>query len=108
MQFSNDQTGWFTNSTHIYTTVNGGISWKAVFQPYPDMISDFQMLSGQTVYLAGAGQLFKTMDGGVSWQREYTLSSNLRSQGGVISIYFLDDHHRWATGANGVVLRYRH
>jgi photosystem II stability/assembly factor-like uncharacterized protein len=108
MQFSGDQTGWFANTTHICTTVNGGVSWKAVFQPYPDMISDFQLLSGQTAYLASTGRLFKTMDGGASWQREYTLPSGLGSQGGFMAIYFLDDHHGWATGANGVVLRYRH
>jgi photosystem II stability/assembly factor-like uncharacterized protein len=108
MQFSNDQTGWFTDLNRISTTSNGGVSWKAVFQPYPDIITDFQVLSGQTVYLAGVNHLYKTMDGGTTWQREYTLSSNLASQGGLIAIFFLDDHHGWATGGNGVVLRYRH
>ena len=108
MQFSNDQTGWFTDLLSISTTTNGGGSWKAVFQPYPDVVTDFQVLSGQTVYVAGVNHLYKTMDGGVTWQREYTLSSNLVSQGGLIAIFFLDDHHGWATGSNGLVLRYRH
>jgi len=109
LQFSNDQTGWFTDLRRLSTTVNGGVGWKAVFQPVStDAILDFHLLSGNTVYLATNRQLFKSMDGGASWQREYTLASNLVAVGGFTAIYFTDDHHGWATGGNGVVLRYRH
>lgn len=107
MNFSNDQAGWFTDTYHISTTVNGGISWRSVFQS-TDGIVDFQLLSGQTVYVATVNHLYKTMDGGATWQREYTLASNLLTQGGLNAIFFTDDHHGWACGGNGVVLRYRH
>ncbi|HEY4334609.1 MAG TPA: hypothetical protein VGM89_01895 [Puia sp.] len=48
------------------------------------------------------------MDGGATWLREYTLSQNLTTQGGLTAVYITDDRHGWATGGNGVVLRYRH
>jgi len=108
MHFSNNQTGWFTDLRRISTTINGGVSWKAVFQPAStDAIVDFQLLTGSTVYLATSGHLFKSMDGGATWQREYTLPSNLISQEGLNALFFLDDRHGWACGGNGVVLRYR-
>jgi photosystem II stability/assembly factor-like uncharacterized protein len=109
LQFSDSQNGWFTDIRRLSTTVNGGLGWKAVFQAVStDAILDFHLLSGNTVYLATNRQLFKTMDGGASWLREYTLSQNLVTQGGLTAVYFTDDHHGWATGGNGVVLRYRH
>jgi photosystem II stability/assembly factor-like uncharacterized protein len=109
LQFSGDQLGWFTDFQRLSVTVNGGAGWKSVFRSASsDPILDFQALTGQTVYLATNRRLYKSVDGGVSWAREYTLPASVAANFGLSALYFTDDHHGWACGGNGVVLRFRH
>ena len=111
LQFSNDQTGWFLDVWHLSITINGGVGWKGVFQSKTDILEDLQLLTGQTAYMVTSARLFKTTDGGTTWQREYTYPPFAAASGtstGFIVLYFTDDHHGWACGNDGTIVRYSH
>ena len=88
--------GWVSPSGRLYTTGDGGTSWRCV-DPSTYWI-DIQLLNADTGYgiAYGSRLLFKTRDGGITWDSVAEISG--RGQ----AVFFLDDSTGWIGASSGI------
>ncbi len=109
--FYNESNGFLANSSDLYKTTNGGLSWTLldIPQAYDNMI-DIHMLDTNVIWLTTdnnyptgndkEGNILKSEDGGSSWEVKYSLPYL-----GFKHFFFLDKIHIWVTTFNSLVYR---
>jgi photosystem II stability/assembly factor-like uncharacterized protein len=95
LQFINMNLGWVSGYSTLYKTTNGGISWSQQVQP----MDNFYFLTSQIGWYTIGSQIYSSTNGGSSWTLQNSNTNNL-----LYDIFFLDNNHGWAVGANGTIL----
>jgi photosystem II stability/assembly factor-like uncharacterized protein len=103
-QFVNPMTGFYNDeSTGIYKTVNGSISWnQIVISTGGQQLIPFYFLDTLNGFMMNNGNFSKTIDGGAHWQ---LVSSNVEVPNftGFFKMQFLDTLNGFCAGPNGLL-----
>lgn len=103
-----DLTGWAVgDGALVMMTLNGGVSWKPLLQPFPPELSryaDFAAVAthGESLWIAGTpgGRIWRSVDGGQNW-----LNSPTGVTTPIHALYFSSHNDGVAVGAFGTILR---
>jgi photosystem II stability/assembly factor-like uncharacterized protein len=101
--FLNSDTGYFSNNASIEKTVDGGVTWNKVFVFSTSFYHDIHFVSAKVGYITDGLHIFKTTDGGNSWTKIVALAS---SSNELMELHFTDEHHGWACGGKGIILKF--
>lgn len=108
--YVNPQKGWAVGSStgenNIYKTTDGGDAWFPCGITPPGYNFSIQFINETTGWISGfvynvnrTSIILKTTDGGDTW---YDQKSPAKNEGGLSSIFFLDENIGWAVG-QGIV-----
>lgn len=100
VSFYTGSNGFIGDYGQISKTINGGATWEPL-SDFNELITDIQFLNSSTGYCCGGTHIYKTEDAGTTWSPVVSLGAKT-----VIEIHFIDEHHGWACGAYGYVLRF--
>ncbi|HSL88322.1 MAG TPA: YCF48-related protein [Ignavibacteriaceae bacterium] len=87
LQFTSPTTGWITKHSELFTTSDGGYTWRVVFNnPYIMNYSNSYFINDSIGFISSDTALFRTTDSGEDWEAiEDTLGSFIRT-------YFYDEN----------------
>ena len=89
------------NGTDIYKSSDGGRSFTKTAQLASRKMGwpDIHFIDAANGYALAGTSIFATADGGFTWHSEVSMGNN-----NIVELYFADNGHGWACGANGTIL----
>lgn len=85
----------------VLNTVDGGTTWNAQSIDAKNLRS-IHFTNPLEGWVSGAGSLYHTANSGVSWEQVPSIISSYWLD----SIYFIDETHGWASGEEGLIIKY--
>ena len=106
ISFINNQAGVISlSSKKILRTTDGGITWNEASTTFPAAVTYVKMFDAENGVAAIKGQyLYVTDDGAQSFEEVYHGSTIWPYASG--NAYFTDQEHGWASGFQGMIMRY--
>ncbi len=87
IQFTSPTTGWLTKYSELFTTSDGGYTWRVVFtNPYTVNRSNSYFINDNIGFISSDTALFRTTDAGENWS---VLTDTLV---GIITPYFYNEN----------------
>ncbi len=92
--FSDQNNGWITTSSGIWSTTNEGTGW---IKKNNSSCSSTYFFDSTLGFITSGSGVYKTTDGGTNWTQKSNVSSS--------SIYFIDDITGWFAGGSGAIYK---
>jgi hypothetical protein len=102
ISFTDANNGYVADGSNLYKTTDAGASWQHVDDYFTnDTIMDIHFFTPLYGYCTAGNRIYKTTDGGSTWSVQVALGDKY-----VVEVFFLDEHHGWACGQYGYILRF--